>query len=184
MSTKPTVARAKKNDSQVATHKVKKKRGPPPWWTPEQKLQIVKEISDRVASGSSVKSLLKTESTEKKDNWPSVFVFWSKWMREPELYAIYDEACKQRVEVFADDVAAIVEQQPRMYSSDTCGPRVDPGWVNWQREIVDIKLRIAGAMRPKRWGKLVQVEGSVSASDLRSAVADIDRATVGSRDDD
>lgn len=106
------------------------------------------------------------------------------WVREPELYAIYDKACMDRVEVLVDDVMATIEQNPQTFTSTGCTPRVDPGWVAWKREVIDVKLRIAGTMRPKRWGKFVQAEVSVSASDLRSAVADIDRATGGSRNDD
>lgn len=100
------------------------------------------------------------------------------------MYAIYDEACKHRVEVLVDDVMATIEQNPKTYTSTGCSARVDPGWVAWKREVIDVKLRMAGVMRPRRWGKLVQAEVSVSASDLRNAVADIDRATGAARDDD
>lgn len=84
------------------------------------------------------------------------------WMADhADFAARIAKARESGYDMIAQDMLRIVDEQPPMivgYRGDT---RMDAGYVAWQRNRAEFRMKLLSKWDPKRYGEKLSVEGSV-----------------------
>jgi hypothetical protein len=116
------------------------------------------EICGRIAAGESLAAIC-------RDPLMPVQTTVYRWIATiPEFQQLYTCAREDQAETLADQIQDIADEMPVMVAEDGKAPRVDNGWVTWQRNRVDARKWIASKLKAKKYGDKVtnQHEGGVT----------------------
>ena len=114
--------------------------------------EIADEICARLAGGASLTSLCKLPEFPNEDtvyNWLKLF---------PEFSEKYTRAREAQADTLADQILDISDEKPPLVANGDGDPRVDPGFVQWQRGRVEARKWTAAKLRPKKYGDKVTQE--------------------------
>lgn len=114
--------------------------------------ELCEIICARIALGESLNKIVTD------DAMPAMTTVF-RWLREKEDFRHNYEAAKaEQAELFADQIAEIIDTEPLQVVDQNGVSRVDSGWVSWQRNRVDARKWIASKLKPKKYGDRIQQE--------------------------
>jgi hypothetical protein len=88
---------------------------------------------------------------------------WKWILRHPDFAEQYAKAREEQAETYADEIIAIIDEQPQQVVDDKGVARTDSGWVAWQRNRVDARKWVASKLKPKKYGDRVALAGDAEA---------------------
>lgn len=118
------------------------------------RVDVAAEVCARISAGDSVREIFSGPA----DDYPSVSTWW-KWIgTDPEVRAAYDAAVLARGEKYAEEIAAIADEQPPMEQTEH-GEKHDTGFVSWQKNRIEARKWIASRLIPKKYGDRTILSG-------------------------
>lgn len=127
--------------------------GRPSIYTPE----LTAEILSRISNGESLRKITSSEGM------PCMDTVWKWILRHPDFAEQYAKAREEQAETYADEIIAIIDEQPQQVVDDKGVARTDSGWVAWQRNRVDARKWVASKLKPKKYGDRVALAGDAEA---------------------
>ena len=89
------------------------------------------------------------------------FAFYRLTGKDEDAHRRYARAKQQAVDAYVEQTLALQDEEPPLAAGANGGdPKVDPGWVQWQKNRVEARRWHAGKIAPKKYGDLRQVEHS------------------------
>jgi hypothetical protein len=139
----------------------KKPTGRPTKYTEE----LVTEICDRVANGTPLREICREEG---KPTWSTIY----SWIAgSDELFERFTRARELGTDAIAEDAIAILDAIPERID----GGRMDSAYVQWQKNRVEMRLKLLAKWNPRKYGdktilagdkeKPIQTESMVSVLD-------------------
>ena len=118
--------------------------------------ELCETICARIALGESLNKIVTD------DSMPAMTTVF-RWLREKEEFRQNYEAAKaEQAELFADQIAEIIDTEPLQVVDQNGVSRVDSGWVSWQRNRVDARKWIASKLKPKKYGDRIQQDVTIT----------------------
>ena len=115
---------------------------------------LVAEICERLSQGESLTGVF----DKPKPGYPNIVTFW-RWTRDdPEVCKLYDDATAARSERYAEEIAAIADEEPE-YERTQFGEKRDQGFIAWQKNRIDARKWIASKLTPKKYGDRTVIAG-------------------------
>ena len=121
--------------------KPRKKMGRPSKYTPE----LAAEICERLSNGEPLRQICRDDHMPA---WQKIY----EWMaRDKELSGAIAQAREQGADAIAEEALEIIDTPPEYVLTKT-GEAVDSGYVSWQRNRADLRLRLLAKWHPKKYG--------------------------------
>lgn len=121
--------------------KTPKKIGRPSKYTPE----LAKEICERLSDGEPLRQICRDEHMPA---WQKIY----EWMaRDKELSGAIAQAREQGADAIAEEAMAIIDAPPERVLTKN-GEVIDSGYVTWQRNRADLRLKLLAKWHPKKYG--------------------------------
>lgn len=114
------------------------------------------EIVQAVLDGMAEEGLSLRESCAKAGVANSTFMTWVA--ADPDLSEQYARALQEGVELTRDNGVKVVSAPPEMLVTPF-GPRVDPGYVAWQKLQLDVLKWDLAKRAPKKYGDKLEISG-------------------------
>lgn len=127
--------------------------GRPSIYSPE----LIATILARISNGDSLRKITSTEGM------PSMDTVWKWLIKYPNFAEQYARAREEQAETYADEIIAIIDEQPQQIVDDKGVARTDSGWVSWQRNRVDTRKWVASKLKPKKFGDRTTLAGDSEA---------------------
>lgn len=124
-------------------------RGRPSSYTPE----LAAEICLRLGEGETLRSICRSEHMPA---WRTVYD-WQ--LAHEEFSAAYARARDLGTDAIAEQTLEIVDEDPERIVSEQ-GTRVDSGYVQWQKNRVEQRLKLLAKWNPKRYGDRLEHVGA------------------------
>lgn len=118
-------------------------------YTPE----LHAEICHRLSQGEPLAEICRDESM------PAVRTVSDWKSAHPSFAADFARARDEGFDAIAADSLRIVDQEPE-YTNTEHGSKVDPGYVAWQKNRAEQRLKLLAKWDPRRYGDKQQVEHS------------------------
>jgi len=116
----------------------KKPNGRPTKYTEE----LVAEICDRVANGTPLREICREEG---KPTWSTIY----NWIASnDELFTRFARARELGTDAIAEDAIAILDAIPERID----GGRMDSAYVQWQKNRVEMRLKLLAKWNPRKYG--------------------------------
>lgn len=115
--------------------------------------RIVGEVCARILGGESVDQCFAAPDP----GWPSERTFW-RWIADKDLRQPYLDAIAARGLYYGEIAASFSRQAPAVIVSES-GTRIDPAWVQLQKNRADDCRWIALRMQPKLYGDRTTIAG-------------------------
>ena len=117
------------------------------------------EICERLSKGEPLRAICKD------DHLPALRTVYLWKEMFPEFAAQFVRAREVGGDAIADEVIAILDERPeRCDSGGNGGTRVDPGYVQWQKNRAEYRVRLLAKWFPKKYGDRIEIEGNVNIS--------------------
>ena len=129
--------------------------------------EIEEEILSRLREGEPLAQICRDE------HMPHVTT-WYDWCAADEALRIaHGRAREAGEDRIAADAMSILDETPERYATEV-GERVDPAYVQWQKNRAEMRLKLLAKWNPKRWGEKVEhdVNGALTVT-IASDVAKI-----------
>jgi hypothetical protein len=107
--------------------------------------QIEDEILARLREGETLLSICS------RPGMPTRFRVYEWERSDPEFAAQFAQARQMGFDAIAEETIVIIDERPEVVSSLT-GDRIDSGFVSWQKNRVDHRLKLLARWDPKRYG--------------------------------
>jgi hypothetical protein len=117
-------------------------------------LELASEICARLSTGEPVTKI----TADPKMPAQCTVYFWLN--KHPEFKEMYDEARKDGAHTLADQIQAIVDEEPNKIVDEQGNFRVDAGSVAHQRLRMDARKWLAAKYLPKVYGESTTIRGS------------------------
>ena len=121
--------------------KPRKKMGRPSKYTPE----LAAEICERLSNGEPLRQICRD------DHMPA----WTRiydWMgRDEQLSGAIARAREQGADAIAEEALEILDTPPERILTKT-GEVIDSGYVTWQRNRAELRLKLLAKWHPKKYG--------------------------------
>jgi len=117
---------------------------------------MVDEICERVANGEPLRQICR------EPNMPSWTTFYNWINASEELAARFARARDLGADAIAEEALAIIDTDPERILSEG-GNRVDSGYVQWQKNRVEMRLKLLAKWSPKKYGDRQVLAGDESA---------------------
>jgi hypothetical protein len=115
--------------------------------------ELIERVLSRIAMGETLAAIARD-----LDFHP---VTWSQWVAADETLNIaHQRARAVGADVIADDILAIIDQEPEMITGEGAAPRRDSGYVAWQKARAETRLKLLAKWHPTKYGDKQQVEHS------------------------
>ena len=122
--------------------KPRRKGGRPSKRTPE----LIEEICKRLTNGEPLRRICRDEHMPA---WQKIY----EWMaRDPELSGAIAHAREQGADAIAEEALDILDSPPEYVLTKT-GEAVDSGYVTWQRNRAELRLKLLAKWHPKKYGE-------------------------------
>lgn len=123
----------------------KKPNGRPTKYTEE----LVAEICDRVANGTPLREICREEG---KPTWSTIY----SWIAgSDELFERFTRARELGTDAIAEDAIAILDAIPERID----GGRMDSAYVQWQKNRVEMRLKLLAKWNPRKYGDKTILSG-------------------------
>jgi len=128
------------------------KMGRPTKHTPE----LVDEICTRVANGTPLREICREDD---KPTW-STFYDWLR--KDKELSARFAQARELGTDAIAEDALSIIDERPESVTLEGSS-RIDTGYVQWQKNRVEMRLKLLAKWNPRKYGDRTTIAGDKDA---------------------
>jgi hypothetical protein len=146
--------------------KPRKKMGRPSKYTQE----LAAEICERLSNGEPLRRICRDDHMP---SWVSIYA-WAA--ADKELSERIAQAREQGADAIAEEALEIIDTPPEYVLTKT-GESVDSGYVTWQRNRADLRLRLLAKWHPKKYGDRQilagDAENPLTTSPDASFVADL-----------
>lgn len=127
--------------------------GQPSTYTEER----AEEIVDRISKGETLRAICRDEHMPA---WRTVY----DWLRENKEFATrIAHARELGFDAIAEETIAMVDEAPERCDTQF-GDKVDPGYVQWQKNRVEQRLKLLAKWSPKKYGEKLEIEATVDVS--------------------
>ena len=134
---------------------MKNKIGRPSNFNPETILHICTQI----AEGKPLTIVCK------QGGMPSLSTVF-KWLSENKDFSdMYARAHDLQADVMAAEIAELADEKPRTYVDNNGAIKIDPAWVNNQRNRIDARKWTASKLKPRKYGDSIKLDHD-SESDI------------------
>ena len=120
--------------------------------------ELAEEICTRIANGEPLRAICRDDHMP---NWTTVYA----WINaDPELAQRIARARELGADAIAEDTITIIDTPPERVDTPT-GSKIDPGYVQWQKNRVEQRLKLLAKWQPKKYGERVDhtsSDGSMS----------------------
>jgi hypothetical protein len=138
--------------SQRFERKQMAKTGRPTLYTEE----LVEEICTRVANGIPLRVICREEG---KPSWTTFY----NWINSDKtLYERFARARDLGSDAIAEEALEIIDEIP-LRTGDKTNSRVDAGYVHWQRNRAEMRLKLLAKWNPRKYGDRQVVAGDPEA---------------------
>lgn len=120
---------------------------PPSMYTPE----LVDEVLSRVSEGEPLAAVCRDLKIG--------LTTWYDWEKRYSLAERVARAREAGEEMIAVDTMAIIDEEPERIMSEQ-GSRVDPGYVAWQKNRAEQRMKLLKCWNPRKWGEKVALGGA------------------------
>jgi hypothetical protein len=111
------------------------------------------EICDRISRGETLRSICRIEGFPA---WQTVY----DWIRDDEEFAKRIASARETgYDAIAEETVDILDTPPERILTEQ-GDRVDPGYVQWQKNRAEQRLKLLAKWSPKKYGDKIGVEHS------------------------
>ena len=117
------------------------KMGRPTKQTPE----LLDEICTRVADGTPLREICR------EDDKPTWSTFYDWLHKDKELSARFAQARELGTDAIAEDALAIIDERPESVTLEGSS-RIDSGYVQWQKNRVELRLKLLSKWNPRKYG--------------------------------
>jgi hypothetical protein len=133
--------------------------------------EVVAEILARIEAGASVHSVL---GADRPKGFPTERTWW-RWINEDvPLRERYDRAIAARADLYAEQIAAIADEEPP-FEQTQFGKKRDAAHVAWQKNRIDARKWLASKLVPKKYGDRTVIAGDadnpIAVDDPKSILA-------------
>jgi hypothetical protein len=142
---------------------------------------LVAEICDRVANGTPLREICR------EDDKPTWSTFYDWLCKNPDLSARFARSRELGTDAIAEDALAIIDAIPERLE----GGRMDSAYVQWQKNRVEMRLKLLAKWNPKKYGDRQILAGDVEAplvmtgdSPLMAAIKNIEMSLQARNADD
>lgn len=118
--------------------------------------ELIDEICTRVSNGTPLREICREED---KPTW-STFYDWLR--KDKELSARFAQARELGTDAIAEDTMAIIDEKPERVE-DERSSRVDAGYVQWQKNRVELRLKLLAKWNPRKYGDRQIIAGDKDA---------------------
>lgn len=144
--------------------------------------KIIDEICERISEGEPLRVICREEHMP---SWKTVY----DWVRDdPDFASRIARARELGADAIAEQSIEILDEQPARIYSENGGDRVDPGYVAWQKNRAEQRLKLLAKWQPKKYGDKIGLEhsGEIGLEKLTDAQIDarIAALTSGKADGD
>lgn len=106
---------------------------------------LIDEICTRVANGTPLREICREEG---KPAWTTFY----NWINaDKELFERFARARELGTDAIAEDTLAIIDAPPERVE-DEKSSRVDSGYVQWQKNRVELRLKLLSKWNPRKYG--------------------------------
>ncbi|TAN09528.1 MAG: terminase [Chitinophagaceae bacterium] len=134
--------------------------------------EIATEIVERLSEGEPLRKICRSAHMPA---WRTVYA----WMQaNHEFAARIARARDVGFDAIAEETLAIVDSKPKTHATEF-GPKVDPAYVQWQKNRAEQRMKLLAKWSPKKYGEKVQQEHSGTLT-----LAQLVEAANGKREDD
>lgn len=120
--------------------------------------ELAEEICTRIANGEPLRAICRDDHMP---NWTTVYA----WINaDPELARRIARARELGADAIAEDTINIIDTPPERVATPM-GSKIDPGYVQWQKNRVEQRLKLLSKWQPKKYGERVDhtsSDGSMS----------------------
>ena len=143
----------------------KKPNGRPTKYTEE----LVAEICDRVANGTPLREICREEG---KPSWTAFY----NWINSDDaLFERFARARELGTDAIAEDAIAILDAIPERID----GGRMDSAYVQWQKNRVEMRLKLLAKWNPRKYGDKTILSGDKeNPIQTESTVSVLDAALI------
>jgi hypothetical protein len=107
--------------------------------------ELVHEICTRVANGTPLREICR------EDGKPAWSTFYDWLNKDKDLSARFAQARELGTDAIAEDTLAIIDAKPERVE-DERSSRVDAGYVQWQKNRVELRLKLLSKWNPRKYG--------------------------------
>ena len=112
---------------------------------------IVNEIIDWIAHGNTLRSYCRLKN---KPNWRTIY----NWLeKDEEFRSAFARARDTGCEILFEECLELIDTPPVMCGSEG-NERIDPAFINWQRNRVETRFKMLSKFNPKRFGDKLGVD--------------------------
>lgn len=116
--------------------------------------ELADEICERISNGENLRAICRDEHMP---TWRTIY----DWMgAHPDFASAIARARELGADAIAESIVDIVDEQPSRIYSENGGDRVDPGYVAWQKNRAEQRLKLLAKWQPKKYGDKIGVEHS------------------------
>ncbi len=113
---------------------------------------IFAEICERIANGEPLRQICRCDGMPA---WTTVY----NWINEsPECAERIARARLLGADAIAEDIIGMMDEEPKTYDTLT-GPKIDPAFVQWQKNRVEQRLKLLAKWCPKKYGDRLELAG-------------------------
>lgn len=129
--------------------------------------KLVPEIVERLSTGENLRAICRDEHMP---SWNLIY----QWMESyPDIAKAIARARELGADAIAESIVDIIDETPGRIISES-GDRVDPGYVAWQKNRAEQRLKLLAKWQPKKYGDRVALEhsGEIALEKLTDAQID------------
>jgi transposase-like protein len=116
--------------------------------------ELAAEIVERISTGETLRAICRDEHMPA---WRTVY----DWLREhKEFAAAIAHARELGYDAIAEETIEMVDATPERCETQF-GDKVDAGYVQWQKNRVEQRLKLLAKWSPKKYGEKLEIEGKV-----------------------
>ena len=127
--------------------------------------EIAEEICRRLADGEFLRVICREEGMS---HWNTVH----DWKQaHPDFAGRFARARAIGMDAIAEDSLTILEEKPQKVAT-AFGDKVDPGYVAWQKNRAEQRLKVLAKWDPKRYGEKLAIGGAEDLPPLKNLTDD------------
>lgn len=107
--------------------------------------ELIDEICNRVANGTPLREICREEG---KPSWTTFY----NWINaDTVIFERFVRARELGTDAIAEDTLAIIDEAPERIKDEKT-TRVDSGYVQWQKNRVELRLKLLSKWNPRKYG--------------------------------
>lgn len=112
--------------------------------------KIADEVCEKISNGMSLREICRAEGMPDRS---TIFDWLYKYKEFAHQYA---QARDEQADIYADEIIAISDEEPRLVANKHGEMVVDSGWVTWQNNRAHNRKWVASKLKPKKYGERLQ----------------------------